>query len=98
MRPLRQIIWFACFSLLSASLFAQPEDPLGGQDTITLENERIEDVINSEKPFLKPPYQDIKKGSTEEIRFQSKDFYVETAFVPVEPDIRSLDKEKKPGL
>ena len=30
-------------------------NPLGGKDTLTLENERIEDVIDSDKPFIKLP-------------------------------------------
>ncbi|MEM7367118.1 MAG: TonB-dependent receptor [Bacteroidota bacterium] len=86
------------FVSLSLTAFAQTNDPLDGRDTIVLENERIEDVIDSEKPFIKPPYQEIKTGSTEEIQYESKDFYVETAFQPVEPKIRNLDKEKKENL
>lgn len=86
------LLFFAVFSL---QVMGQTNDPLEGRDTILLENERIEDVIDSEKPFIKPPYQEIKTGSTEEIKYESKDFYVETAFQPVEPKIRQLDKDKK---
>lgn len=86
-------------SLLPFLAQAQPGgDPLGGRDTITLENERIEDVIDSEKPFLKPPYQDIKKGAIEDIKFESKAFYVETDFEPAPPSIRPLDKPDEPDF
>ncbi|MFK7925019.1 MAG: hypothetical protein AB8H47_23885 [Bacteroidia bacterium] len=75
---------------------AQPptNDPLEGKDDILLENERIEDVIDSEKPFIKPPYQDLKKGDQDPVQFRSKDFYVETDFDPAPPDITPLAKER----
>ncbi len=91
---------FALFSM--QWVMAQPptttNDPLAGQDDIVLENERIEDVINSEKPFIKPPYQEIKKGDQNSGDYRSKDFYVETDFEPGPPDIKPLVQVKDPKL
>jgi hypothetical protein len=82
------------------SLLAQPpsNDPLAGQDSLVLENERIEDVIDSEKPFIKPPYQDLQKGEQDNTDYRSKDFYVETDFEPGPPDINPLTQERPPKL
>ncbi|MEO1449393.1 MAG: hypothetical protein AAFV07_07670, partial [Bacteroidota bacterium] len=48
--------------------------------------------------FLKPPYQEIKKGAIEDIKFESKAFYVETDFQPAPPSIRPLDKADEPDF
>ncbi|GAB4415081.1 MAG: TonB-dependent receptor [Bacteroidia bacterium] len=87
------------FSLLLGTALAataQPgSDPLGGKDTIVLENERINDVIESEKPFIKPPYQTLEKGAQEGIRFESQSFYVETDFTPQPPNTRPVETIKE---
>ncbi|MDX1908620.1 MAG: TonB-dependent receptor [Bacteroidia bacterium] len=84
------------FLVSGGQMLAQPGSPLGGKDTLVLENERIEDVIESEKPFEKPPYQQISQGNLDPVRFDAKDFYIGTDFQPAPPDIRPLDKAPKP--
>ncbi|TAE47212.1 MAG: TonB-dependent receptor [Bacteroidetes bacterium] len=81
-------------ALFAGSIYAQPS-PLGGKDTLVLENERIEDIVESEKPFQKPPYQEIPKTNKENIQYSSKDVYVATEFEPAPPDIREMDRKKK---
>ena len=81
----------------STALFAQ-QDPLAGKDTLILENERIEDVIESDKPYLRPPYQKIIQGSPEQMNYQSKEFYVETDFEPAPPKIKPAEEGKKEDL
>ncbi|MDP5169345.1 MAG: TonB-dependent receptor [Bacteroidia bacterium] len=90
---------FLVFVLLmtSGSLFAQ-NDPLAGQDSIVLENERIEDVIESNKPFIKPPYQEIQQASRDDFQFNSADYYVETDFDPAPPVIKPWPKDKKEDI
>lgn len=97
MQYLKYISLIAFFGLISSQLLAQG-DPLGGKDTLTLENERIEDVIESEKPPLKLPYQEIKKGNSEEIDYVSKEFEVETDFEPEPPRARKVDKPEQEAL
>ena len=65
-------------------------NPLGGKDTLTLENERIEDVIDSDKPFIKLPYQELKNPNQDQVKYESQDFYVETDFQPAPPQIISF--------
>lgn len=78
-------------------MLAQP-DPLAGKDTLTLENERIEDVKESDKPYVAPPYQEIKKGQGEIQKYFSKDFYIQTDFEPAPPKINPLPKSRKEQL
>jgi len=78
-------------------MIAQP-DPLAGKDTLTLENERINDVKESDKPYVAPPYQEIKKGQSEAQNYFSKDFYIQTDFDPAPPTIKPLPKPKKDQL
>jgi len=80
----------------SLSVSAQGNDPLGGKDTIVLENERLQDVIESEKPFYKADYQQIKTEKDEQITFESRAFYVETDFEPAPPSVSVLTPEKTP--
>ncbi len=82
-----------CFLAVS-SLFAQ-NDPLAGQDSIVLENDRIEEVVERSKPFMKPPYQEIQEANRSDFQFNSRDFYVETNFEPTPPVIKPWPKEKK---
>lgn len=84
-------------SSTSSTLFSQ-NDPLAGQDSIVLENDRIEDVIDSNKPFVKPPYQKIEEADRSDFRFDSKDFYVETDFEPAPPKIKPWPKERAEAL
>lgn len=96
---MKSSLYISTFLILILSFqwgIAQPptNDPLEGKDEILLENERIDDVIDSEKPFIKPPYQDLKKGDQDPIQFRSQDFYVETDFDPAPPDITPLAKER----
>lgn len=95
MKILSYITLFFTVSLTVIQVSAQIGDPLGGKDTLTLENERIEDVIDSEKPFLKPPYQELQEAKTDQVRYDSKDFYVETDFEPAPPNIREVEKERQ---
>ncbi|MEM6806053.1 MAG: hypothetical protein AAF696_31940 [Bacteroidota bacterium] len=89
------------YALLSSfslgQMIAQP-DPLAGKDTLTLENERVEDVVDSDKPYVAPPYQEIKKGETGPQQYFSKDFYIETDFEPAPPQIKPLPRSKKDPL
>lgn len=89
---------FCCLFLAMTTAIAQPGDPLGGKDTIVIENERIGDIIDSDKPFLKPPYQQLEKGTNEDIRYESRSFYVETDFTPPPPEIRSVEAQDEPPV
>ncbi len=77
---------FACLSMTQAQ-----NDPLAGKDTLTLENERIDDVIDSNKPTIGTPKLKLSKPSTEGIRYDSKDFKIETDFKPTPPDPTPID-------
>ncbi len=89
-------IFLSLFLALAFSLHVSAQgDPLGGKDKLVLENERIEDVIDSDKPFLKIPYQEVKEGELSEISYESKDLYVETDFEPAPPNPRVLDVKKE---
>ena len=59
MKNITYILLF--FVLILGGLLAQAQDnnPLEGQDSLVLENERINDVVDSDKPFINPPYQEI---------------------------------------
>ncbi|MEO0472911.1 MAG: hypothetical protein AAF206_25060, partial [Bacteroidota bacterium] len=87
-------IFSLCFSLGLGLLLGQTNDPLGDNKDIVLENERIEDVIDSEKPFIKPPYQEIKQPDKSTMQYLSKDFYIETDFDPAPPDIKPINPVK----
>ncbi|MEZ4684636.1 MAG: hypothetical protein R3B47_00760 [Bacteroidia bacterium] len=78
-------------------LFAQ-NDPLGGQDKIVLENERIEDVINSEKPPMKVPYQEIGEDDIPKLNYQSQDIKVETDFEPDPPSPAAYQPDPLPEV
>ncbi len=67
----------------TGSAFAQGTIP--GVEDQTLYNERIQDVIESDKPALKAPYQKIEKPKIEEISFLSKDVFLKTTFKPEPP-------------
>lgn len=79
--------------LSSFAAQAQDNDPLGGRDTIVLENERLQDVIDSEKPFYKADYQQISTQTDEQLTFESEAFYVETDFEPAPPQVKPLQPE-----
>ena len=65
-------IYFSLILALAFTLQVSAQgDPLGGKDKLVLENERIEDVIDSDKPFLKIPYQEIKEGELSNISYES---------------------------
>jgi outer membrane receptor protein involved in Fe transport len=84
-KPIYIAIVLILFSF-SQSLKAQ-NNPLGDKDTLVLENERIEDVIDSDKPFIKLPYQELENPAKDNTSFESRDFYVETDFQPAPPEI-----------
>ncbi len=88
----RLIILFL-FLVMILRIFAQ-NDPLAGQDTLVLENERIEDVIDSEKPFLTPPSLSISPPSVSDFDYNSLFRYLSTDFDPAPPDIKTLDPVK----
>lgn len=79
------------------SLSAQ-NDPLGGQDKIVLENERIEDVIKSDKPPLKVPYQEIGEDDIPKLNYESQDLYVETDFEPDPPSPAAFQPDPLPEV
>ena len=97
MQYLKYISLAVFFWLMSGQLLAQG-DPLAGKDTLVLENERIEDVIESEKPPLKLPYQEIKKGNIEGIEYISRQFEVQTEFEPEPPIARKVDRPEQEDL
>ena len=84
--------------IAGATMLQAQNDPLGGRDTLVLENERIEDVIDSEKPFLKPPAQQIQPPSLRDLEYLSRDFYVQTVFKPRPPHLKPLEAERRPPL
>ncbi|MFN0202908.1 MAG: hypothetical protein ACKVTZ_15400 [Bacteroidia bacterium] len=68
--------------------FAQGNDsPLAGQDSMVLENDRITEIIESEKPILGIPVRKVKEPNTSEIRYNPKTYYVESEIElpPVQP-------------
>ncbi|RMG29513.1 MAG: hypothetical protein D6730_03780 [Bacteroidetes bacterium] len=86
MKSLKYIALFIMGFALAGQGLAQTNDPLGGKDTLVLENERIEDVISSEKPPLNPPKAKLPKPETEDLRYESKDFQIETDYEPTPPE------------
>jgi hypothetical protein len=94
MKPYIIIIFITCFA---TGLLAQ-NDPLGGQDKIVLENERIEDVINSEKPPLKVPFQEIGEDDIPKLNYQSQEIRVETDFEPDPPSPAAYQPEPLPEV
>lgn len=71
-------------------------DPLGGQDTMILENERIIDVIESEKPFFNPPSRQVQKPETGSFFYESIDYFMMTDYQPRPPQVRPLERERQP--
>lgn len=94
----RILFLYILFIALGVSQMQAQPDPLAGKDTLTLENERVEDVKESNKPYVAPPYQEIKKGQGETQNYLSKDFYIQTDFEPAPPKINPLPKGKKDQL
>ncbi len=88
----------ACLMAFATYPLLAQDNPLSGKDSIVLENERIQDVMDSKKPFVKPPYQEIQEATKEDFQFNSRDFYVETDFDPAPPVIKPWPKEKKDPL
>lgn len=57
-------------------LFAQNNgNPLAGQDSMILENERVVDILNSDKPTISLPVRTINTPDMEEITYNSQKFY-----------------------
>ncbi|MEO0899497.1 MAG: hypothetical protein AAFY71_24015, partial [Bacteroidota bacterium] len=81
--------------LLSSGVWAQGSNPLEGRDSLVLENERINEVIDSDKPKSKIKYQEIKQGKDQEVKFDSKPFKVEVDFEPADPTVRPIEFEKE---
>jgi hypothetical protein len=86
-------ILLCCWLFVSLPALAQNNDPLGGRDTIVLENERLQDVIDSDKPFYKADYQEISTEADEQLTYESEAFYVETDFEPAPPQVKPLQPE-----
>ncbi|MEM6264707.1 MAG: TonB-dependent receptor [Bacteroidota bacterium] len=80
--------------LLAGSAFSQ-NDPLGDKDKFTLENERIEDVITSDKPYLPLPAEEIQTRDSSAMMYNSQEVYVETDFQPAPPNPVSWKTEDK---
>ena len=68
------------------------------QDKIVLENDRIEDVIDSDKPYIKIPYQEVSEDDLPKINFESKDLFVESDFDPEPPAPKVLEQKAKEPL
>ncbi|MEO1416085.1 MAG: TonB-dependent receptor [Bacteroidota bacterium] len=95
MKNFLYIAFLGLILLGNVTVQAQNNNPLEGQDSLVLENERINDVIDSDKPFIKPPYQEIKQGAQDKPTYQSQEFYVETEFEPVPPRFKEVDPDEK---
>lgn len=82
-------IFFLGLMIGFSALQAQ-NNPLDGKDKLLLENDRIEDIIDSDKPFQKIPKDAAPQGEISQIKFESKDLYVETDFEPAPPTPKIL--------
>lgn len=91
------------FSLTMGYIQAQGNDnPLAGQDSMVLENERIFDITESHKTPLPYPNRTVKTPDVSEIQYSSKEFRFEfkpqmpeiqpTAY---KPDAKATDKDKE---
>lgn len=79
-------------ALLPSILLAQ-NNPLEGSEFM-LEQDRIEDVIESKKPEIFPPsVLPPKKHGAEELQFESKEVYIPTDFKPAPPKMLPLTRE-----
>lgn len=82
---------------LTGLLFALPlwivaqNNPLGGQDTLILTNERVEDVITREKPVLSPPKPSVPPPQVKDFQYNSLDIYIDTDFTPNPPKAKLLE-------
>jgi len=82
----------------NSQLFAQGgNDPLAGQDSMVLENDRIIDIIDSDKPDIAIPIRSPQEPKTDEIKYSSKDYYIESEVVlpPVKPQSYQTPKPEK---
>ncbi len=86
---IRNILCWALF-LPVCQVYAQ-NDVLGGQDTLVLENDRIEDVIDSEKPLLRTPKADIPPPSVNRFTYEPLDVFMETDYTPRPPQVQPLE-------
>jgi hypothetical protein len=64
---------------INSGVFAQPQNnPLAGKDTFLLENERIFDIKDSDKPSIPYPIRELPPQDVSEIQFLSKDYNFES--------------------
>ena len=97
MKTANKSLFLFLLLLPMGGLLAQ-NDPLGGRDSLVLENDRIQDVIDSDKPFYKAEYQTINTDSEDPLTYNSQSFYIETDFEPGPPQVRPVDLENElPG-
>ena len=73
-------------------------DVLGGQDTLVLENDRIEDVIESDKPALNVPKSDIPTPSLEDFNYDPLKVFMETDYTPRPPQVKPLEPQGRDRL
>lgn len=91
-------IFFIFLLFASTQTFAQGGgDPLAGQDSMVLENDRIIDIIDSDKPAIAIPIRTPQEPKTDEIKYSSKDYYIESEVVlpPVKPQTYQTPKPEK---
>ncbi len=69
-------------ALIMPSLLMAQNNPLTGKDSLVLENERIQDVIESEKPPMRPPAQQYKRPGSDQVDFNARQYYIETDYRP----------------
>ena len=99
-RFFQQMIGIAAFLFVSGTfsdVLAQ-NDVLGGQDTLVLENDRIEDIIESDKPILNLPKPDIQRPSVGDFSYDPKEVFMETDYKPRPPQVKPLEPQGRDKL
>ncbi|MEM6767456.1 MAG: TonB-dependent receptor [Bacteroidota bacterium] len=72
-----------CIAVVGLCLPATAQNnPLSGKDSLVLENERIQDVIESEKPPMRPPAQQYQRPGSEQVDFNARQYYIDTDYQP----------------
>lgn len=72
---------FLLYTLLTFTfiiVLAQKNNPMAGQDSMVLENERIFDIKDSDKPLMGFPNREIQTPDVTEIQYLSKDYFFDS--------------------
>ena len=91
------LIWLGALVGSISHSYGQ-NDVLGGQDTLVLENDRIEDVIESDKPALNFPKSDIPTPSLEDFNYDPLKVFMETDYTPRPPQVKPLEPQGRDRL